>query len=414
MNHTEKISFSTRLSAWALTLILCSQYLSTVLSLYIDASFFAPIILGAAFLSVIALILQKEWVIRPTFVMLIGVILIFAVGTQLYNPGQSSISALDLIVMCLVPCIFGGLLKTNYELVLRYAMYLLLPGLPVFTKLFAKGNNIYADYDAVTMGTAYALLTVLAASVLHFIFFRKQSGRFTKLLYLVTLVYLAAFTVMSYRGALAALFVTAVLALAFTIKNKARYLPALLILAPLVLLLFLNLNTVFTAVRDMLAEQNIRIAFIDKTLALGADSNLLHGRAEIYAEALRGFLDSPVYGHGLASFYAYTGYEFPHNFMLQFLFDGGLLLFIGMMWLLISGLTKAICVTRKTDTAKFAFLLLVAGISLSRLMVSAETWRIIAFWMMFGAVTNNSDALPETEPSAAADRLHFPKEGNAF
>lgn len=380
-------------STWAITILFSSQYISTILGIYLGSGdYFSLVMSVGVALGIISLILKRDvFIVKKDFFFLILLVLFYYFGTFLLYPGRTNVTIVDFIGMCLVPCFFGGMLQPHYKQVLKNTMYLMCFSLPVMNLLFAKGNNIYSSYDAITMGTSYAVLPVIMAGIVHFVFFRNESSRIEKVLYIISFVYTFYFIKMSYRGALLALFVTIFFSWYFKTekKNKNNVIIIVSILGILGAIAWFNFNTILVWVRNILDSLNIKIALVDKTLSLTETSGLMHGRINIYKVAITGFLEKPLLGHGVASFKYFTGIEFPHNFILEFLYDGGLILAILILILLISGLKRSNRITRTDSEDKFAFIVLIASISLTRTMVSAEVWRVILFWMLMGIITNN-------------------------
>ena len=393
MRTEEKPDICITCSTWAITILFSSQYISTVLGIYLGSGdYFSLVMSAGVVLGIIPLMFKRDvFEVRKDFFLLILLVLFYYFGTFFLYPGRTNVSIVDFIGMCLVPCFFGGMLQPHYKQVLKNTMYLMCFSLPVINLLFAKGNGIYSSYDAITMGTSYAVLPVIMAGIVHFVFFRNESSRIEKVFYLISFIYTFYFITMSYRGALVALFVTIFFSWYFTSerKNKSNAIIIVSILGILGIIVWYNFNTIIVWLSNVLDSLNIKIALIDKTLSLTETSGLMHGRIDIYKAAITGFLEKPIFGHGVASFKYFTGIEFPHNFILEFLYDGGLILTSIILMLLISGLKRVNFITRTDSEDKFAFIVLIASISLTRTMVSAEVWRVILFWMLMGIITNN-------------------------
>lgn len=391
MKTDEKYNIYSLCSTWSITILFSSQYISTILGIYFGSgNYFSLVMLVACVLGSIAVIHKKDILdVRKEFFFLILIILFYYFGTLLFYPGRTNVSIVDFIGMCFLPCFLGGIMQPNYKQVLKNAMYLMFFSLPVMNLLFAKGNYIYSSYDAISMGTSYALLPVIMSGIVHFIFFKKESSKTENVLYIVSFVYTFYFITMSYRGALVALLVTIFLSWYFTTKRKNKRF-IIIVVCIVGVIAWRNFNTILVSLHEALELVNIKIALIDKTLSLNESSDLMHGRVDIYKIAIAGFLEKPIFGHGVASFKYFTGIEFPHNFILEFLYDGGLNLVIIILILLFGGLKRVNSITRRESKDKFAFVILIASISLTRIMVSAEVWRVILFWMLMGIITNNS------------------------
>ena len=61
---------------------------------------------------------------------------------------------------------------------------------------------------------------------------------------------------------------------------------------------------------------------MNKMIALNDISN---GREPVYEAAIAGIKNAPLLGNGIEAFPAYTAYSYPHNFILQLVYEGGIL-----------------------------------------------------------------------------------------
>ena len=393
------------LASIAIALLLCAQYLSTVIGLYTSGSgdgFFTPVIIISGIIVVVSFAMNPTTKINISFFVLVLTIVLAYILTMGIVPEHTNLSSNDFFGMCLLPLLAAGLLLPDYEKALSFSMILLLLGLPVFESLFTKANA-GLSYDAVSMGTSYAIVPPIGAGILHFFFYRKKSNIVEKMGYVVTLIYLGSFVVMSYRGALISIIVLFILGLAFSIeenKHSKRYRRTIIICGLAAIGLMLNSNRLLGYIAEIFNSYNIRIAFLQKSLYLTGTGDLTHGRLQIWETALHGFWESPVWGHGMSTFLCNTGIVFPHNFILQFLYDGGIILCGIFLWLLVKGLVSSFTIMRKQNMSKFTFFLLPLSIALTRTAVSAEVWRVMLFWMMMGLMCNKRLSVEETENEA--------------
>lgn len=377
-----------------IVLLVSSQYLAMVLGCYSPGKTgFFTIVLAVLIVLFIARLMVNpiRWVSKKFFIFAFLILASYGL-TLMFCSEKTNLTVIDFIGMCFIPFLFGGILDFDGKTVIRWTMYTIIFAIPVFQQVFVKANAGTA-YDAVSMGSSYALVPVIGASIVHFMLFRKESTFFDKIVYIANIFFLFSFVQMSYRGPLVCLAVLVLFCAIYNISKEGKtnkniiLISALLIL---VVLLLIYLDEILIFVYDFLAKRNIRIAFLDKTrfLVSAGEGDLVHGRTTIWKTALEGFFESPIFGHGLATFLYNTGIVFPHNFILQFLYDGGLLLTIPLMSVIIAGIRKSIR-DRKIDSSRFSFVVFAGGIAFTRGLVSAETWRIILLWLLFGYFTNN-------------------------
>lgn len=390
----------------AIAILIGAQYLSAILGLYISGSesgYFTIIMAIVLILSTVSFISHPTRYITKKYLFTLVLVNVYYIGTVLIVGHKSNLLVIDYIGMCLVPLLCGGMVKVNYRNVLKYCMFMLLFAIPVFGDLFVK-SNMGTAYDAIKMSISYAILPVICAGVLHFFFYRKNSNLGEKILYVVIFVFMVAFFAMSYRGALAALglVILAGIMLSGDEKwSKKKKIVGISILLIIIMTLFLVDSNIFLQqLYSFLHSHNIKIAFIDKNIFLAGSNDISHGRLEIWQAAINGIWDSPLWGHGITTFQYYTGYIFPHNIVLQFLFDGGILLTIPLLWYLVKGMINTFRIIRKTNKDKFVLILLLSCISLTRVMVSAEVWRVMLLWLLLGVLTQDHSSMKELENEA--------------
>lgn len=387
------------LSSLTIAIMLCAEYLAMLLEIYGGRSSgnFTVVMMIALVCAACCLVLNPTKVISKRFLFLVTIVLVCFGITRLLVADKSNLAPVDFFGMCIIPIILGGIIRADYRKVLTISMLFLCLGLPVFDTLFLKANTGSA-YDAVTMGDSYALLPVIGAGIIHFFFFRKDSGLLEKMMYCITLMYILYFLRMSYRGAWISVFLMILLGWIFS--GKGLYKPKrgavlLVIIGLFAVVYFVFENQLLNAVESVLRNHNIKVAFIDKSLLLLGRGDITHGRRAIWSTAFEGFFKSPIWGHGMTTFKYYTGNVFPftenifpHNFVLQFMFDGGLLLTVPMLSILIKGLKDTFRLMKSKNVEKFSFIILLAVSSIPRVMVSAEVWRVSKFWLMMGMLSS--------------------------
>lgn len=398
---TKKTTYGKLFGSLAVAILIGAQYLSTILGVYISGSesgYFTLIMAVVLILSVISFLYSPTRFISGKYVLLLSLIMISFMLTTFLAGNKSNLLVVDFVGMCWIPLLCGGMIKVNYKKVIKYCMCMLILAIPVFSSLFVK-SNMGSSYDAIKMSISYAILPIISSGILHFFFYRKESTLLEKILYIVTAVFCIAFITMSYRGSLVAfgLIVLAGIMLSRDVKwsSSKKIMGIFTILIIIVILCIMSSNKFLLEIYTFLNSHNIKIAFVDKNIFLLNSSDLSHGRLEIWQAAIKGFADSPLWGNGMTTFQYYTGYIFPHNIILQFLFDGGLILTIPLVWYIVEGILKTFRMIRKIDIEKFVLILLLSCISLTRVMVSAEVWRVMLLWLLLGILSADSSSMKE-------------------
>ena len=114
-----------------------------------------------------------------------------------------------------------------------------------------------------------------------------------------------------------------------------------------------------------------------------AEDNIMNGRLEIYKYTWQEIKRSPLYGHGMVTFYNHTngGDVYPHNFILQHLYEGGILFAIVPAFL--SGkLLYEVLIGKITDKHEFALAAMLVCQCIPKLLISTDAWFNTILWMM--------------------------------
>lgn len=380
----------------ALILVVCSQYLSTVISAYLnsESGYFQPIMIASIILMGIGVILVPEMKINKRAMVTLLFIMTFYVGTKFFVHEKCGMGSMEFTVLLVIP-FMAGMQKVDYKRALTYILHLTCISIPVINIIFAKGNHSNI-YDAVTMGTSYAILPILVADVMHWFYYRKESKILDKLSYICGIILFLCYVPMSYRGALLSI----LLAVAYIIwqgitgntANEKKQISNLrkivfFVMLCIGVLIIENSAAIILWINDILLNNGISIAFVEKYVYLLENGDVGHGRNDIYITAVKGFFESPLYGHGISTFFYNTGIEFPHNLILQFLYDGGLLLTVPLLTWIIKRLIRTYKNQTRANFDKRIFVIFLFFTCIPRAMVSAETWRIISLWVMLGMIS---------------------------
>ena len=372
------------------SLVIAAQYINSVVCIVLNRTdgiistlFFIEGLLIVLHLCVNRFVIRLE---RKHFLFFLLIVSGYVL-TQIFKEKQSSISAMEFMCRCIIPYIVGATISFNPKRVLKILMSMLIPGLPFISRIFAKGN--VGGYDAITMGTSYAILPVIMSGVVYYIVYNKSSSVFEKILFVVSGIYTLFFITMSYRGALFSLLLVVFLLL--ITRNKKSYsvrkviISCILILLAIIFFIFRDQIVIFLV--DFFASIGIRIATLDKSLILASQADIMHGRFDVYRAALNGIKESPWIGHGYATFRYNTGYVFPHNMILEMLFDFGVPVGLFIVLYVLGNSIKKAKYYQKNDMNMYSFILMIMCCSLPRVMISAETWIVIILWFLVGFVS---------------------------
>lgn len=257
-----------------------------------------------------------------------------------------------------------------------------------------KADEIFIpEYNgiSITMGQSYAFIIPVLATVAYLMFFYKHEKKIIKYLMLFISVvngyYLLLLIMYGSRGPLVCF--VGLLFFFYSIKmrdcNRGVYFNKKLIVLGLILLLLVYLMS--DTIMDIIQMMSGDVYAIQKNIELTMSGDVSNGRNLLYVLSWDGFLSSPLLGNGFTQFYKNTTEPYPHNSVLQILYDGGLLfaviLFIPLLRKLKS-LFKTISYDRYALISVFMFAGFVAS------LFSDDLWMQPMLWLFIGLVLTNN------------------------
>ena len=126
---------------------------------------------------------------------------------------------------------------------------------------------------------------------------------------------------------------------------------------------------------------------LEKIVRLSAEENLSNGRNNLQIIALNGFWDNFLFGNGLDRFDANTGLAYPHNFVVQILYDGGLLLFCVLLFPIV---TKTILNYKKCSYNRYVVQSFLLFSSVPYAFFSQDLWENAVFWLFVGSLFSST------------------------
>lgn len=274
---------------------------------------------------------------------------------------------------------------------LRSSMLLALPAVFRVNEIFQFSEY----YDSISMGQSYAFLfPVVAAIVYFFIYFRYDSTIWkiiSIILIVVSGVYAYYLVFFGSRGPVFAMLAVVLFLLVFRpsesgvgIKTKKRGFAFVGTVAVVVVISFVTLISVL---QDVLADYGISLYFLDKFLDLESSGDMTNGRQAIYALAFSDIAQHPFLGMGFDQFFNnhgnITGIAYPHNFIIQILYDGGIVLLLVLGIPIIKGLKR---VWKTCTLNEYAVVTALAFSAVPRALFSGDLWQNGPLWMLFGIV----------------------------
>ena len=167
-----------------------------------------------------------------------------------------------------------------------------------------------------------------------------------------------------------------------TLRSKSLFI--LLLSAIAVWAIISNLSVVLQWVEDICQKTfNFVPSTIIKMQRYIEFDDISNGRNEINEILYKAIAESPLWGHGMCTFSHYTNgqYSFPHNFILQYLFEGGILFAVAPVYFALRSLISTILGTEK-DKSRYIMMAMLTCQCFPKLLISSDAWRGTAVWMM--------------------------------
>lgn len=132
--------------------------------------------------------------------------------------------------------------------------------------------------------------------------------------------------------------------------------------------------------QEFLDYFNLSFSFVDRSIELIKSNNIDNGRNAIYLNAINGILKHPILGNGIGHFeYIYDTY--PHNFILQSWYEGGLFYMIFLCFPIFYSFIRIVFFDDININIRFLYIF-IFSISIIRLMISYEYWLDLFFWLV--------------------------------
>lgn len=247
--------------------------------------------------------------------------------------------------------------------------------------------------DYVSMDVSYGfLLPVIGTIVYAFLYLGKDKGRIRIIMLLLCGINAIFFLEIFLRGSRGALLsVVLLMIFLFLVKKNdnlgVKYSKGK-INSFLLVLFILLMGYVFFAeiIVNGLSVLGVKSYALSKIIELNQEGDISNGRSMLNAVTFQGIIEHPLLGNGLDRFNANTGRLYPHNFILQILYDGGLLFFFVLMVPII----KSVIEKYKTCTYdEYAVYTCMMFGTIPGAMFSGNLYSSGLLWLFFGMVLSN-------------------------
>lgn len=379
--------------------ILCAVFLSVQSINHIIVAFLPStkglammilyLITGGLILVIAIIEMTKSGKVYASNAMPIFLVMIYYIFTLIMG-NISDLEPSQFFSMTIVAMIAPMVKKINSKTFIKSLILLPLPGIFVLNKIFVT-RGIRAEI--IGMGLSYAFIPSIIATIVFLFKYFKESKY--KLIYsiamIVNLIY--AWKVIQYgsRGPLLCIVSCFVLVLTLDIKtNGGIFFQSIkiFIISVIVAILLMNFFEILEWVLIELTGRGININAISKIFRLQQSSgDISNGRIIIWQTVAKDILKSPILGHGLSTTQYNLGIIYPHNFILQFLYDGGIILTVPIAYAFLRGV---IAWFKRSDLDLFCIGVVLFSISLPGAFLSGNLWENGRLWfcLMFFATLN--------------------------
>ncbi len=321
--------------------------------------------------------------------------------------GKIKVSAAAMVLIAVLLLYYGLTIRTSRIEPIYFVVYIIMPflfsllqfdceGVLKYTAIIASTVVVFQasifrpDYiGSIEMGISYMFLPGIISAFLHFRYYRGNEKLWMWLVYIINAFYLLKIVMYGSRGPILAVALT-VLVTFFVKYSEKEYrfkvnwgkLSAVLVVTVIFIVNFID---ILSFVQEILSENGVEFRFIDKIINLNERNDITNGREAIFVEAFQGWLKKPLFGHGISSFDYYVGYGYPHNLLLQLLFDGGVFLtaiiFIPLFY-------NAVKYFKRMGYEAYIAILFLAMVSIPGALFSGDIFENYKLWLFIFMLLN--------------------------
>lgn len=365
-----------------LAIIICSNFISNVINKLTGKNNIIMLIIGITFIS--SFIINSIYTLKKEKFKKMYLLLFF-------------------VVFLLFIFFISYINKNNYYLRLYFISFLGYGVISIYVasreflieKLFKYINFIYifnfwlflvVDINTLDPGSKMGLGYILTIPVctLFYSIFNNKDGTIKKVTYTVFLLYFIYFLLeIASRGAILTILIFILLSIYIKRNRKSTAILVVFSTIILVVIMLSNIINILTYINDLLMKFNIESSFIKHTINTINTDNVMNGRELLFSDSIQRIKQSWLWGNGIGDFTNKNMGQYVHNMFLQIMDEGGIILFIPLVSILIIGLKKIIMDVKQRinieDKILIAFLF---SISIPKLSLSSVYWVEQNFWIL--------------------------------
>lgn len=308
--------------------------------------------------------------------------------------GKPTVSFSYFLVFTLAAFCIPSSVCIDLKLVIKAIMIFPIIGILNLQELFIPENE-YSN--TISMGESYAFLVPVIANIIYLKFYFKNDAYKVPMLVVsvVNIIYLLYLVTMGSRGPLICIIGLFVFITLLSYKplygisiHKKRCLICIVGFA----IIFLFIDKFLLFLLNVFNSIGIESYAIQKFISLSQSGDITNGRNIIYNQSWDGIFNSPFIGNGFDQFFNNTGSVYPHNSVLQVLYDGGLLFSLILLLPVIVFVIKKYKVATRNSYILLTFFLFAGFVSS---MFSDNLWMQPMFWLFSGIVLTKNQLIYE-------------------
>lgn len=322
--------------------------------------------------------LMSGKIIIRRFLLINGVILLWMLGSYVFYGFNKDIYLL-LINYLVWGIIISFFMTLEYDVQKTLNIALPIASIILFLDLQYNGHKLY---DSMTW--TYSVFPCLCVCFTHMTLCKGQLGKWRWLFYIPAILILFRYCAEANRGGWVSLIVLVYLLTAKTkikkdTKLRNRVLWNVLFLSMIVFSVFFY-DGIIKVLYKITTDLDVHIYSIEKMYRGILANDVSNSRAELYQLAWKGFLASPIWGQGIGAF-AVNYHTWPHNFVFQLLYEGGILLFLLVM-IPFGKIFLAVIKSNSISSTDYAMFVCLFATSVPKILVTSELWKVQGFWLL--------------------------------
>ena len=332
-----------------------------------------------------------KWHFSLQVIFLLVYVVVFYEYTDLFiGPPRTRLPLLVAFVLCamIIPC----MVVVDTKWLLRGLMFF--PSFAIF-RLDSVFSSVKDWTDAISMDTSYAFLIPIIATMLYIKFYIKEDQHTSRVimwgLVVINAVFFSQLFLHGSRGPLLSIFLLFLFIVTVRKKEKSygvSFSKGKMGTISILLLVFLSSYLLFFQVLiDLFSLVGVESHAMVKILDLGSSGDVSNGRTYLNTLTMNGIMENPIFGNGFDRYHANTNNLYPHNFVLQLLYDGGIVYFLVVLTPVVIGLIKLF---KKCTYDEFVLITFLMFSSVPGALFSNNLYASSLLWMFFGCTLSKS------------------------